>query len=62
MRLPTETKITAEHTESWIESWIEAVAAGKATMSQRKRSSIDALGGLEAAVAAARARTYTSSN
>ncbi len=39
----------------WIKSWLDSVASGKATMSQRKRSSIDAHGGLEAAVSAARA-------
>ena len=40
----------------WIGGWIDAVASGKATMSQRKRSSIDAHGGLAAVVNAARAR------
>jgi hypothetical protein len=38
----------------WIVSWIEAVASGKASMSQRKRSSIDAHGGLELVIALAR--------
>jgi len=40
----------------WMEGWIEAVASGAATMSQRKRASIEAHGGLSAAVAAARAK------
>ena len=44
----------AEANARWMESWIESVASGEATMSQRKRTSIDAHGGIEAAVAAAR--------
>lgn len=40
----------------WIETWLDAVASGAATMSQRKRESIEAHGGLEAAIAAARAK------
>jgi len=46
----------AENNPSWIKDWIESVASGQATMSQRKRSSIDAHGGLEIAIAAAQAR------
>jgi len=43
-------------TRAWIETWIEAVASGKSSMSQPKRSSIEAHGGLNAVVAAARAK------
>ena len=42
--------------EAWFAKWLDAVAAGSATMSQRARTSIDAHGGIEAAVAAAQAR------
>jgi hypothetical protein len=45
-----------EKAARWTNGWLEAVAAGEATMSQRKRSSIDAHGGLDAAIAAARAK------
>ena len=38
----------------WMESWIESVATGAITMSQRKRTSIDAHGGIVAAIAVAR--------
>ena len=41
---------------TWVAEWLDAVEAGRLSMSQRTRSSIDAHGGLEAAVAAARAR------
>ena len=40
----------------WIAKWLDAVAGGSATMSQRARTSIDAHGGIGAAVAAAQAR------
>ena len=40
----------------WIDRWIDAVAAGEATMSQRKKSSINAHGGLDAVIKAARAK------
>ena len=39
---------------SWIEKWLDAVEAGRATMSQRTVSSIEAHGGLQAAVNVAR--------
>ena len=38
----------------WIEKWLDAVEDGRATMSQRTVSSIEAHGGLQAAVDAAR--------
>ena len=41
---------------SWIAKWLDTVSAGFVTMSQRARASIDAHGGIEAAVAAAQAR------
>ncbi len=42
---------------AWAERWIDSVADGKATMSQRKVSSIDRHGGgIEAVTAAAQAR------
>lgn len=44
----------ADH--QWIADWIDAVQSGEATMSQRARSSIDAHGGLDAVIEAARAR------
>ena len=40
----------------WIEDWIASVAGGRATMSQRKVSSIESHGGLAAAVEAARSQ------
>jgi hypothetical protein len=40
----------------WIADWIDAVGTGRATMSQRAVSSIEAHGGLEAAIQTARAR------
>ena len=42
---------------SWVANWLDGVAAGSATMTQRARSSIDAHGGIEAVVAAARLRS-----
>lgn len=42
--------------KEWIATWLDAVQDGRATMSQRSRSSIDRHGGLEAIVAAARER------
>ncbi len=38
----------------WIKSWLDNVASGKSKMSQRKRTAIDAHGGLDVVVAAAR--------
>jgi molybdopterin-guanine dinucleotide biosynthesis protein len=38
----------------WIDRWIADVASGKATMSQRALSSVEAHGGLAATVKAAR--------
>jgi len=40
--------------ESWFTRWLAPVADGTTTMSQRQLSSIDAHGGIDAAVAAAR--------
>ena len=42
--------------DAWMAKWLDAVQAGTATMSQRRRSSIDSNGGIEEAVAAARQR------
>ena len=42
--------------QTWIGRWIDAVADGSATMSQRRLSSVDRHGGTEAAIAAAKAR------
>jgi hypothetical protein len=42
--------------EAWICSWLDDVASGKATMSQRAVSAIERRGGLDRVVAAARAR------
>jgi hypothetical protein len=42
--------------QNWIDRWIDRVAAGEAKMSQRKRASIDAHGGLDAVIVAARAK------
>ena len=42
---------------AWAERWIDSVAEGKATMSQRKLTSIDHHGGgIEVVIAAAQAR------
>jgi hypothetical protein len=46
----------AEANARWMESWIGSVATGEASMSQRKRTSIDAHGGIDAAIAAARSK------
>ena len=43
------------HNERWRATWIDAVRDGRATMSQRARSAIDAHGGLAEVVALARA-------
>ncbi len=40
----------------WIAGWLDAVAAGTATMSQRQLTSIEVHGGVAAVVAAARDR------
>lgn len=42
--------------DQWIAAWLDAVAAGTATMSQRQATSIEVHGGTAAVVAAARAR------
>lgn len=42
--------------EQWLATWLDAVADGSATMSQRAAASIDKPGGFDAAVAAAQAR------
>jgi len=42
--------------QTWIGKWIDAVADGSATMSQRRLSSVERNGGTEAAIAAARER------
>ena len=42
--------------ERWIAAWLDAVATGTVTMSQRQVSSIALHGGTDAVVAAARAR------
>ncbi len=49
-------QVTDEADGIWIAQWLDAVAAGSATMSQRARSSIDAHGGIEPVIAAAKAR------
>jgi hypothetical protein len=43
-------------TDEWIAAWLDAVAAGTATMSQRQVTSIEVHGGVDAVVAAAMAR------
>ena len=45
-----------EHERTWIDRWIDAVADGSATMSQRRLSSVERNGGVAAAVEAARAK------
>ena len=42
--------------EPWINSWLDGVTGGKSTMSQRVMSSIEANGGLDAVVSAAKQR------
>ena len=42
--------------DAWLAAWLDAVRDGSATMSRRARTSIDRHGGVDAAVAAARAR------
>lgn len=42
--------------DKWLSQWLDDVAAGSATMSQRSLASIARNGGLDAAVRAARAR------
>ena len=42
--------------EAWMAKWLDAVRDGRATMSQRARSSIDRHGGLDRAVTEAKAR------
>ena len=41
---------------TWIDLWIDAVADGSASMSQRRLSSVERNGGVAAAVSAAKAR------
>lgn len=40
----------------WADAWLDSVASGAATMSQRAMTTIDAKGGLAPVIAAARAR------
>ena len=40
----------------WADAWLDGVASGAATMSQRAMTTIEAKGGLEPVVAAARQR------
>ena len=42
--------------QTWMTKWIDAVAEGSATMSQRRLSSIERHGGTAAAIAAANER------
>ena len=44
------------NTTIWIDAWLDGVASGHATMSQRSLASIEQHGGLEAAIQAARQR------
>lgn len=46
----------SETQSTWLDSWLDDVASGSATMSQRVLTSIEAHGGLDKAVAAARKR------
>ena len=48
-------KIEIDH-RKWIETWLDAVQDGRATMSQRARSSVNTHGGIEEATAMARSR------
>ena len=48
-------KSEADH-QAWIATWLDAVRDGRATMSQRTRSSVDTHGGLEEVTIAARSR------
>ena len=41
---------------AWLAKWLDAVASGDATMSQRTVTSIEAHGGMDAAIREARAR------
>ena len=42
--------------QPWIEKWLDGVVAGQTTMSQRLMSSIEAHGGLDRVISAARHR------
>lgn len=42
--------------QTWIDKWIDAVADGSASMSQRRLSSVERNGGTAAAIAAAKER------
>ena len=42
--------------QAWIETWLDGVVSGRATMSQRVMSSIEAHGGLHRLVSAAQER------
>ena len=46
----------ADVDRQWIARWLDAVASGEATMSQRAMTSIVSHGGIEAVVAEAKAR------
>lgn len=45
-----------DHNDQWLSRWIDSVARGAATMSQRAVSSVDAHGGIDQAVTLAQAR------
>ena len=42
--------------EGWIAKWLDAVEDGSGAMSQRRRSSVDRNGGLDAVITAAKLR------
>jgi hypothetical protein len=46
----------ADEHQGWIEEWLDAVVSGRSTMSQRSLRSIEAHGGIDPIVAAAKAR------
>ena len=48
--------MTEQADSDWLIQWIESVASGAATMSQRATATVEAHGGLAAATAIAKAR------
>jgi len=48
--------MTDNKSQQWISRWLDAVASGEATMSQRAMTSIEANGGIKAVVKAARSK------
>lgn len=48
--------MTTEADAAWLANWLDLVASGEATMSQRALTSIEAKGGIEAAIRAAKTR------